>query len=295
MPGILACRVVNPLLIVVTMRNGLSLLLLCLLAAASSAAEGVIPREHHPWAAFRPGSWKVVQVTSDTLDESGQVIKTSVAETKTTLLAVHESSYELLVETTVDVGGKKFSPEPVILQQGMFGETVGQTLTVRSLPNTRCRLDQQEIPVRATQIEIQEKDQRRVMVLNHSDTCQPHLLQRQTDVYDAQGHLLSQTTSTTHDLNANSTVLGKRCSTWQRRTEQKHTQGSMLLVEKHCSEVPGGVIEHTSEEKDANGKLTRRSTLKLTSYSVATTNDTTVRRRASPRRSRRENKNELPE
>jgi hypothetical protein len=55
------------------------------------------------------------------------------------------------------------------------------------------------------------------------------------------------------------------------RTHETRPSGSHLLLETYCAEIPGGVVAHTSKDIDTNGRLTRRSTLELLEYGIAST------------------------
>src|SRR5438309_7264647 len=98
-------------------------LVVALLAAAVSPALSVadvlaFPPEHHPWGRFPVGSWKQVRITSETLDDKGQVVSITTTDTKTTLQAVDAASYTLRTDATVDVASRLITAAPQTVRHG---------------------------------------------------------------------------------------------------------------------------------------------------------------------------------
>ncbi len=58
----------------------------------------------------------------------------------------------------------------------------------------------------------------------------------------------------------------KQCSIV--RTIHEHRKGTITTWAFTSTEVPGGIIVHTSKELDKNRRLVRRSTLQLTDYGL---------------------------
>lgn len=250
------------------------------------AGDGVIPRERHPWAAFRPGSWKLVKVTTETVDKDGKTIGASVTETRTMLLSVDADSYELQIDVTVDVAGKRFSSQPRVTRQGFHGEGEGQRAIIRRLGAAALKVAGRDLSAQAAEIEIADEEYRKVTRLEYSGGIHPYVLARRSVTYDAAGKVQQETEVQTRAVQIPRTLLSARRSTWETRTTQKHVAGSVVTDEVHCFDVPGGVVEHTSQEFDDKGVLIRRSKLDLVNYGIATV-DKPLQRRHTPRKSRR--------
>ena len=231
------------------------LILIALSTALATAADHVWPAASHPWAAFKPGAWKLVRVKSDSFDLAGHVVKSSVTETKTTLLEVNPSTYDLLVEVTVEVDGKCFSAEPRIVRQGFYGESPGDKVQVQPLRDETYRLGDQDVPVKTAKVEYSEQDRRHVSTLYYSEVCRSRLLRRESDLIDAAGNLLCRTTTNTVAMNTTFQLQGAAMYGWQRHTEQTSPQGRVILNETQCAELPGGVAAHQCQELDAAGHL----------------------------------------
>jgi len=265
------------------------LFLCCALAVGASVAdEVVIPRERHPWAAFRPGSWKLVKVTTETFDKDGKSLGESVTETRTMLLSVDATSYELQVDVTVDVAGKRFPSQPRVTRHGFHGESDGQPPTIRPMGSVALKIGDRPVTARSAEIETADKDSRRVTQLRYGAGIQPYVLSRRSLIFGADGKLQQETDVETLAVQVPRTVLGMRRNTWETRTTQKQPAGvSVVTDEVHCFDIPGGVIEHTSQEKDEKDVVRRRSKLELVNYGIATADKPLRRRHGQQRRSKR--------
>jgi hypothetical protein len=248
--------------------------------------ECIIPRDRHPWAAFRPGSWKLVKVTAETFDAAGKSTGTSITETRTMLLSVEATRYELQIDVKVDVGGKQFASLPRVTQQGFQGEGEGQKANVRRLAASVLKIGERSLNAQNAEIEVADKESRKVTRISYSGSGHPFVLARQSTTYDATGKVQQEVDVETKAMQAPRTLLGVRRMTWQTRTTQKHAGGRIVTDEVHCFDIPGGVVEHTSEEFDEQGKLLRRSQLELANYGIATA-EKPLQRRKQPRKSRR--------
>jgi hypothetical protein len=279
------CPFIKALCIMLASRFIIALCLLSLLILSGYAADCIIPRERHAWAAFRPGSWKEVRVTSESLDAAGNITQKSVTQTKTTLLAVENDIYELQIDVIVEVDGRRILSEPKIIRLGLNGEQEGQRVRISYLNQQQLKLEQQLIPVQVSQLEICDSTTRKISRLYVSNNCLPHVLRRETDVYDIMGNQLSQTLTDTTVRDITIDILSQRHFAWKNRTELKHPQGTIITEETLCSDIPGSVIAHVSHEYDATGKLLKRSTLELLNYNATPPE---APRRRILRRNRRE-------
>src|SRR3982751_2539605 len=81
-------------------------------AAKNAAPDGGVPAEHHPWGRFPIGSWEVTRVSTANLDPLGSVTGTTVAETRTPLIAADASTYTLKYQVTTEASGKRFVGKP---------------------------------------------------------------------------------------------------------------------------------------------------------------------------------------
>ena len=99
-----------------------------LISTATAPAECVLPRNHHAWGSFQVGSWKLIRVKTEALDENGNVLNTTITESRMTLVGVNDSSYTLRIEDTVKIAGKQITTEPARVTRGFNGEEAGETV-----------------------------------------------------------------------------------------------------------------------------------------------------------------------
>lgn len=76
-------------------------------ATINPADSWAFPKECHPWARFQTGSWREIEITTETFDEQDKVFGRSITTQKETLKAVADDSYVIEVQATVDVAGKR--------------------------------------------------------------------------------------------------------------------------------------------------------------------------------------------
>ena len=95
------------------------LLALPLVCLGDGADESGLTPEIHPWGRFHKGAWKRYRVVTESLDDNGQVVNTSVTETKTSLEDVGTDSVTLRVEATMEIAGKRLPAEPKTVRQSV--------------------------------------------------------------------------------------------------------------------------------------------------------------------------------
>lgn len=248
------------------------MLITVLIYPAPTAAQEVLDltalAAHHPWARYGVGSWKKVRVTTETYDESGKLESTSITETKTTLVAVDRLNYTLRVDVSVEVAGRRFEAEPKQITQGLLGESAGQRVEIKQLPDGKITICGREYPCKMRQVTINGDGTKRVTVSHYSDDIPPYLLKSQTTVTDPDRNQENyESTAEVVALDMPFKVLTETKSAAYVRTLLKRSDGvTTSTIEVHCSDVPGAVVSHSSREADSNGRVIRRSTLELLDY-----------------------------
>ncbi len=246
--------------------------------AASPAAGGwgadaprvTIPREHHAWARFTPGSWSKVRKWTEDLDEQGKVKSASTTETKTTLIGIDESGCTLQVEVTVEVAGRRFVAQPRQVRVGLDGGTNGTQLEFRKVGEASLDLDGKAISCAILESTLTNADTRVVSRLHYSGSVPPFILRREVVTTSPDGkQILEQTTMDAVAVDMPQKVLTELLSASHVRTVQKQPNSTTFTLEVVCLGVPGGVVAHTSKDLDPSGKLMRRSALELLDYGVA--------------------------
>jgi hypothetical protein len=245
----------------------LTLVILSLLAASISDAQDVgISARHNSWARFQNGAWKLVRVSTETLDDSGRVVSTNVTETKTSLTKLEGECVVLEVEVGVEIAGKQFDGLPQCVKQGFHGELCGGEVKLQPSTSAELTIEDRKIPCRSQQIEISTSSGKTSVGLCYSDSLAPFILRRESKTRDTSDKVLSETLSEVIALDMPQRVLTEIKNVSCIKTVQKSSKGTITTLAMSSPDVPGGVVSQTTKEIDPAGRLVRRSTLELLSY-----------------------------
>lgn len=244
-----------------------------------------LPRQHHPWGRFHPDSWKQVRVLNETLSPDGAVMLRGVSETTTRLVSVDAEGYTLKVDVVVDVDGKRFASPSQTIWHGYFGQRPGQTVQVKKTGDTQLTVAGKRTICEQRTVVISDAQQRRTAQIAYSPDVSPFTLRREVTTAD-DTKIISEVVAFDHDVD----VLGVHRPTSKVKTVATLGKNSLSTIETMCDDVPGGVVSHSSQETDEQGRVIRRSTLELLSYEAVECpqpGDTVVRRRSYSRREAR--------
>ncbi len=283
------------------MRKRVLLGLVCLsgLGAVAQAAVAVendtIFRHDHAWARFGKGSWREVRILTQNFDEQGNPTDSSITDNKTTVEEVTAERVTLKVEVTVEVAGKRFPSQPQIIKQGYAGETVGQTVSVKSLEPETVTIDGQQVRCQTQQVEILGGVTREVSLLSFAPGHFPAILKRKSTMRDAAGtKTMQESTTEVKAVGMSRRVLNERVprEAYLVRQEQRNDRGVTTTWSWHVPDVPGEIVDQCSKKVDIQGRLVRRTTLELVGYGIQGTDPDDlfpdVRRRRARRSRRRE-------
>ena len=241
----------------------------CLLCALPCAGqEPIARREQHAWGKFPIGSWKTVQVITESLDVHGNVTNITSTQTRTTLVETNEDTYTLRVDVTVEVSGKRFPTQTQIVKQGYWGESAGQPTTVKSAGASEVVINGRRVPTELQQITIASDEVDVESKVHYSADTPPYQLSRETTTTHRADSKSSATTVETVALELPHKVLGEMKTAAVVKTVRKHGKGTGVTIEVHCDDVPGGVVSHAAAEHTLEGEVSRRSTLQIMDYSI---------------------------
>lgn len=237
------------------------------------ADDAVFPREHHEWGRFPLGSWKKVRVVTEKVDGEGKVVSSSSNEVTTTVVAVHDRSVELRVESVVEVAGKQFNKQPQIVTQGFEGQVnaapeSGERM-VKSDGKSSVVIDGQKVESEVKTVTVRRDTCRWTSRTYYSHNIAPYVLRREISAHDPSGGQTQyQTSVEVTAIDMPHEVSGVIRPTSHVRTTTTTPKGKTVTLEVRCEDVPGGFISHTSKELDSQGRLIGRSTLQLLEYHV---------------------------
>lgn len=244
-----------------------------------------ITRQLHPWARFDKGAWRYARVITESFDEHGAVANTSITEAKTTLEDVSHTAVTLRVEAVVEIAGKERDAEPKTVKQGLYGQSEGESLALRDLGEAPVTVEGLVIPCKVLQVVLTGPTTKTTSKLYYSQSFPPYILKQESTTTDLEG----TTTLNKNTLNVLSLERFRELfRQWRRvahvETVSTHPKGSIVTRALTSVGVPGGVICHTSEERDASGRLVRRSTFQLLAYGLDPNTDQSGWIRRVPRR-----------
>jgi len=244
-------------------------------AAGAEAEQPVsVSRQHHPWGRFEPGAWKLVRVSTQTLDEQGVVVSSSTSETRTTLMAVEEDGVVLEVRAEVKVAGKSFAAEPRVIKQGFHGEPSSANVQAKPAQAAQVVLEGQQVRCWSQQFVLETPNANTLVTLYFSDQVAPYLLKRtSTSTNPDTGEILAQTEVEIVARHLPWKVLSEVKPCVLIRSRRSHAKGTVVTWALSSSDVPGSVVAHTSKELDADGNVLRRSVLELVDYGVECTTE----------------------
>ena len=238
-------------------------------ALGQSAEPACTTAKLHPWGLSEPGTWKLVRVVTETLDERGQVIGSSTTDTKTTLVGVDRDGVTLEIQASMEVAGKRFQAEPQTVKQGFHGESIDAKLKSKQPADAQVVIEGRKIPCKIQQWETAGPSEKSLTTLYCSATVAPYVLKRESIVRDAEGkNVISETTTEVTALDMPVRVKKETRSGFHVRTVQRNGKGTVTTLAVALADVPGGVVSHSLKEVDRSGRLVRRSTLELIDYNT---------------------------
>jgi hypothetical protein len=238
-------------------------------APGQSAYPLCAPAKLHPWGSCHPGTWKLVRIVTESLDENGHVIGSNTTDTKTTLTGVDRDGVTLEIQASMEVAGKRFQGEPQTVKQGFHGESSDARLAPVQPADAAVVIEGRKIPCTVQQWETAGSNESTVTTLYCSATVSPYVLKRQTVVRDAEGkNVISETLTEVTALDMPVRVKNEIRNGYYLRTVHRNGKGTVTTLAVALADVPGGVFSHSLKEVDPSGRLVRRSTLELIDYNT---------------------------
>jgi hypothetical protein len=237
-----------------------------LLGATASVAAG-LPRERHPWGRFAPGSSKIVRVVTQNFAEGALVATESVATTVTTLKQVDDSSVTLEIHSSIEVGGQRVEAAPQTVVQPFHGAESSAVPVVTDLGSEPVTIDDHSYRCNVEQLDVADDETHTIVKTWRSDRVAPFILRREciTRSADAEEES-SRTVVEVIAIDQPRSILGRRRRAAELAITFTHAAGKTVTQAWSSMDVPGGIVEHISEERDAHGRVVRRSSLELVSF-----------------------------
>jgi hypothetical protein len=231
-------------------------------------------RDLNVWGRFGVGTWKEVRIVTETLNEKGCVVDTTVTDTKTTLVRADSRQLALRIDATVDVAGKRFESRPKTIECGYYGETAGDSAEPKVLGTEMVTIEGRQVACQIRQVVTGSGQQKQLVRMFLSDDVEPFVLKRETIPLKDDGNSSSdqKTTAEVIGLDLPYHVLhGIKPAAFE-RTIQQTTKGTNISLDVTCLDIPGGIVARASNELDEKGQVVRRSMLELVDYKIVSDN-----------------------
>ncbi len=242
------------------------------------------------WSEFGVGSWKLVRVYRETLNEEGAVESFSIDETKTTLVEVTEEGYTIRADVVIEVAGRRFQAAPKYFEKSWNGQSADQSIEVQDGGNEKSRLRAVVTPLSSATFSSRAKTPKRHCIVYYSADVAPYVLRMETVGTDAKGEKTDfNTVVEVIAVDMPHKVLSEIKTTSHVQTsEQRHrTDQEKLTVEVQCTKVPGWVVAHSSKLVDKKAdRVVERTTLELLDYEALPVAEQSSRPLMSRRRGR---------
>ena len=236
-------------------------------AAISCAAE--ISMEHHCWGRFEPGAWQESRTVTETLDETGAVVSVSTTEQTMTLVSVNDRRVKLRIESTVEIGGKKFTAPVQTEVQGSYGEVSDHEPIVEELESRATDIDGQSIQCQVHRYVIADQLEEKTVKVYYSPTVAPYVLRREVYVSGDHGRRTTRRSDVqVVAIKKPHRVLTDIVDTSHTKTVDEFDKGSRVTMAVHAEQVPGEIVSSLTREIDTRGSLVRRSTTELVDFGL---------------------------
>ena len=241
-----------------------------LLTTIGGGAPMVLTANEHPWGRFLPNTWCIVQtVTVSNID--GRVVR-STQTVRTTLQSVDESGVTLKKVETLEVGGNVIERRPQIVRYDFFNEPIQENVQVRQGEPVKLMIDRKVVPCAVRIYEQQTSGGHLTTTIWYTPYVYPYVLRVERILRDSSdgenaGQIIRQSVTLVQETSALKALRGNRRNrTYTLRTEER--AGNITrITEARCSwDVPGGLLESTTRELDAQGGEIRRSVSRMTNY-----------------------------
>jgi hypothetical protein len=241
--------------------------------AINSTPSWTLPKECHPWGRFEAGSWREIEITTETFDEQGKVFGRSITTQKEILKSVANDNYVIEVQATVDVAGKRIAGPWNTRVLRLSTDRPGNIFSSVQRKDELLPLNVGAVKCQVFEFQYAEESRNLSDRIYFSAEIFPHVFQR--DTFERSDN--APTPSMPEDI---TTVVARAvpfewegkiidCVTQQviRRREKGESQTLSVL----SPEIPGGEIRSHSTDFDTSGHRIRWSVQRLLAYGTTQT------------------------
>jgi hypothetical protein len=241
-----------------------------LLTAAENGAPTTLTAAEHPWGSFLPNSWCIVQTVTVSNFE-GRIVR-SVQTVRTTLRAVDENSVTLEELETQEFGGKIVEKKPQIIKYDFFQEPIQENVQITQGTPVKLMFDKKVVPCAVRMYNQQTSSGPLTTTIWYTPQVYPYVLRVEKILRSApdgdnpDGQIIRQSVTLVQETSALKSLRIRRNQTYSFQTRE--TSGNITkITDARCSwDKPGGLLESTTREFDAQNREIRRSVSQMTNY-----------------------------
>ena len=247
-----------------------------LLSATGESAPTPLTANEHPWGRFLPNTWCIVQTVTIANIEGRAVQSTQTV--RTTLQSVDEGSVTLQEEETIELGGRVVKKTPQTVRYDFYNEpilekSIQEGVKVRQGPPDRLMIDRKVVPCAVRIYEQQTSGGMLTTTIWYTPHVYPYvlrvekILQSSPEGENARGQVVRQSVTLVQETSALKALRGiRRNRAYNLQTVEK--AGNVTrITDARCSwDRPGGLLESTTREVNAQGVEIRRSVTQMTNY-----------------------------
>jgi len=245
-----------------------------LLTVGGEGAPTLLTANEHPWGRFQPNSWCIVQTTVIS-NHDGQAARTTQT-LRTVLKSIEEDSITSEESETFELGGKIVTKKPQTVKVDFFQEPVQEGVQARQGTPEKIMINKKVVPCAVRIYEQQTAGGHLTTTIWYTPHVYPHVLRVERILRSANasedtgGRILRQSVMLVQETAALKGLRNnRRNKTYSLQTIEKG--GNLTkITDARCSwDVPGGLLESTTRELDAQNREIRRSVSRMTNYSVS--------------------------
>ncbi len=219
----------------------------------------------HAWAKFGPRTWKTVRVVTQAYDTTGKLEQVSTSIIRTRVTRVTRRGVGLCISTRVQIAGDELPAAPKLITSPFSKDSPG----FRRVGKKLITIGMCDYETLVYQSIVEEEGTRRTDTVYYSDKTTPGVLKREMISREvATNETISTTAITVTELAKTRSILGASKKTWTVATVMKRGGRTTISTEINCGDVPGALVSRTTEERDSDGRILRRTKLDLTGFGV---------------------------
>ena len=247
---------------------------LCYAVLLTAAGEGVptqLTANEHVWGGFLPKSWRIVQTVSVSNFE-GRTVQ-SAQTVRTTLQSVDGDGITLQESETLTFDGKIVEKKPQVMKYDFFHEPIQENTQITQGQPAKLMIGKKVVPCAVRIYDQKTAGEHLTTTIWYTSEVYPYVLRVEKilrgmpDGENPGGKVIRQSVMLVQETAALRTLGGgRRSRTYSVQMEEK--AGNITrITESRCSwDVPGGLLEATTREFDAQNKEIRRSVSRMTNY-----------------------------